>query len=160
MKKFNLRYVGVQLPSVLILCILLAACDAAPRNEFSGGGGVNLDEMEGSWLLINYWAEWCAPCREEIPELNELYAERGERGLLVLGVNYDGLQGETLAKIIKKMQVEFPVLVKDPRQIWAAAMPQVLPTTLVINPNGELVDELVGPQTKLSLLAAIQSLED
>ena len=55
--------------------------------------------------------EWCAPCREEIPELNELRAVAAEQGAVfqVFGVNYDGLQGDDLAGVMERMQIEFPV---------------------------------------------------
>ena len=58
---------------------------------------VTAGELEGQWLLINYWAEWCGPCRKEIPELNRL-AQHPQAAVQVLGVNYDGVQGEALAR--------------------------------------------------------------
>jgi len=141
---------------ILCLGIIVAACDVAPTDKFFGGGGLNLKDERGSWLLINYWAEWCAPCREEIPELNELYAERGDLNLHIMGVNYDGIRDAALANVIEKMGIDFPVLIDDPRRYWETELPQVLPVTLVINPEGKLIANLVGPQTKASLLAAMQ----
>ncbi len=132
------------------------ACDVAPTDKFSGGGGLNLEQVRGSWLIVNYWAEWCAPCREEIPELNELYAERAALNLDILGVNYDGLRDPELAEVIVRMGIAFPVLTEDPRNYWGAEMPQVLPVTLVIGPDGKLVANLVGPQTRASLLAVLE----
>jgi len=154
MKKINM-------PKTRLLCIyflgmLTMACDSAPTDKFSSGGGLNLKEERGSWLLINYWAEWCGPCREEIPELNELHADRENLNLHLMGVNYDGIRDDALAKVIEKMGIAFPVLIEDPRKYWEAEQPQVLPATLVINPQGRLIANLVGPQTKASLLAAMQ----
>ena len=141
---------------VTSLCILVMACDVAPTDKFSGGGGLNLQQVRGSWILVNYWAEWCAPCREEIPELNELYAEKEALNLHMVGVNYDGLLDPELADVIAKMGIAFPVLTEDPRNYWGVEMPQVLPVTLVIGPDGKLAAHLVGPQTKASLLAALK----
>src|SRR3546814_7187463 len=54
------------------------------------------ERLEGQWLVINYWAEWCAPCRTEIPELNALDKQLKSQSASVLGVNFDGLRGSEL----------------------------------------------------------------
>ena len=63
-------------------------------------------QAPGKTLVINYWAIWCAPCRKEIPELNELARDHAE-SVIVLGVNFDGSQGEILASEIEKLGIEF-----------------------------------------------------
>ena len=70
--------------------------------------------------------------------MNRLHAERNSTGVVVLGVNYDALEGETLANLVEEMDIRFPVLVIDPRLRWNVEQPSVLPTTLFINPDGEL----------------------
>ena len=77
-------------------------------------------------MVLNYWAEWCAPCREEIPELNELRQQGSERGveIRVLGVNYDGLQGADLDAVMQRMEIEFPVLVDDPVKVFVLGAPR------------------------------------
>ena len=78
-----------------------------------------------------------------------------EVGVHVVGVNYDGVEGDALTSLIKTMGINFPVLLEDPRLRWELAVPTILPTTLLINPNGELVTILIGPQTVESLLEAV-----
>ena len=68
---------------------LLGACGGETL-PVAGGGVAHLDDWSGRGVVINYWAEWCTPCREEIPEFNELYRESGAGGPVVVGVNYDG----------------------------------------------------------------------
>jgi thiol-disulfide isomerase/thioredoxin len=145
----------IRLLSVVLL-LATAAC-AGPEQEltFARGGGATWEEMRGQWLLINYWAEWCAPCRKEIPELNELHEQGEELGVVVLGVNFDGLRGDGLLSVMDRMDVQFPVLLDDPRARWDLPAPSVLPSTLVIDPEGNLHDVLVGPQTLESLAAAL-----
>ena len=75
--------------------------------------------------------------------------------MVVLGVNYDALQGDTLADLVKQMDIQFPVLVDDPRLRWNVELPSVLPTTLIINPDGELHKVMQGPQTHESLSRAL-----
>jgi len=108
----------------------------------------------GQWRIINYWAIWCAPCREEIPELNEL--DRSTE-LVVLAVNYDGKTGDELASQAAEMGITFALLEQDPRATLSVARPKVLPTTLLVSPNGHVTDTLVGPQTREGLLALWQT---
>ena len=118
--------------------------------------GCNSDPLPGSgqWRIINYWAIWCAPCREEIPELNEL--DRSTE-LIVLAVNYDGKTGEELASQAAEMGISFALLEEDPRVTLNVARPKVLPTTLLVSPDGHVTDTLVGPQTREGLLALWQT---
>ena len=121
---------------------------AGPDFELLGLDGERhrLADARGKVLLVNFWATWCTSCRSEIPELNRLHAEQVNAGVIVLGVNYDGLTGEKLATLAQEMEIEFPVLVEDPRLRWAVEQPTVLPSTLIINPAGQVHQVLVGPQ--------------
>ena len=104
----------------------------------------------GHWRIVNYWAVWCGPCREEIPELNRLHQETD---LVVFAVNYDGKQGEELASQAAAMDIGFTLLAQDPGPALGVERPSVLPTTLLVNPAGKVTDTLVGPQTEETLLA-------
>lgn len=137
-----------------VLAVLaLGGCGRA-EVELVDGSGASWDQWRGKWLLVNYWAEWCAPCRKEIPELNRLHQQGDD--VVVLGVNFDGLRGEALARLVEEMNIEFPVLLNDPGTRWNQAPPSVLPSTLVIDPEGELREVLVGPQTYESLARAVE----
>jgi thiol-disulfide isomerase/thioredoxin len=129
----------------MLLLISLGGCNS----DVAGNAGIL--EQRGEWTFVNYWAKWCKPCIKEIPELNALHEREGVR---VLGVNYDGAQGEELQSQLESLGVGFPTLDQDPALRFAIERPQVLPTTLVIGPDGELKQILVGPQTEASLLAA------
>lgn len=126
----------------ILLAVLLSGCPA--RDD---------DPLRGSpeWTFVNYWAEWCKPCIKEIPELNALNTRDGFR---VLGVNFDGATGDALAAQQDALGVAFPTLAEDPAARFALVRPQVLPTTLVLAPGGELHSVLIGPQTADSLIAA------
>ena len=103
----------------------------------------------GQWRVINYWAIWCAPCREEIPELNAL---DDRTDLMVFAVNYDGQNGEALQSQAAEMGITFTLLEQDPAAALGVERPRVLPTTLLVNPQGAVTDTLVGPQTQESLM--------
>lgn len=134
---------------------LLAGCERADQVRLADGTSAQFAHWDGRWLIINYWAQWCAPCRKEIPELNLLHSERSSTGAVVLGVNYDGLTGEKLSDLVGEMGIEFPVLVEDPRGRWSVEQPAVLPSTLIINPDGVVDRVLVGPQHYEDFLQAI-----
>lgn len=149
----------VRMLLVTILLVLTAGCERVEVERLADGSAVQFDHWDGRWLIINYWAEWCGPCRKEIPELNLLHAERAATGAVVLGVNYDGLTGDSLASLVEEMGIEFPVLVQDPRLRWGVEQPAVLPSTIIVNPAGELSEVLVGPQHYEDLIQAIGGVE-
>ena len=125
-----------RLYALLILPLLLLGCSEAPTLAGSG-----------SWRVVNYWAIWCTPCREEIPELNRL-AKRED--VIVLGVNFDAKRGESLVEDSAELGIRFPTI-DDPSRLFGIARPDKLPTTLVIDPDDNIVATLVGPQTEESL---------
>jgi thiol-disulfide isomerase/thioredoxin len=142
-----------------VLVLVIAGC-SRDDIELADGSFTSSSHWEGRWILINYWAEWCAPCRAEIPELNDLHAERVDHGIVVLGVNYDGLIGKPLTDLMDEMGVEFPVLAVDPKIRYGYELPVVLPTTMVIHPDGSIAATLTGPQTAATLLAAVEKEAD
>ena len=99
---------------LVLLCVLMA-CSTDRHAEKPQG----LEQLRGQWVLINYWARWCKPCIEEIPELNEL--DHKHEDITVLGVNYDGATGEALAEQVEHLGVEFTTLERDPAADPAAA---------------------------------------
>ena len=134
---------------IQLFCLLiLFACQKNDIEVFNGSN-TNLDRLEGSWIVINYWADWCAPCIKEIPELNKFANEN--KDILVFTFNFDQLDQEDLAPIAKKFNIEVPSLVTHPRDIWGIQTPPAVPATFFINPNGELSLSLFRPQTKDAL---------
>ena len=138
----------------LLLTITVGSC--APTDfEYADGAPGRYADWRGHWVFINYWAEWCAPCRYEIPQLNALRKELSAGGGLVVGVNYDGVDGDGLRALMQRMGIEYPVATTDPRMRYGYQMPAVLPTTVVIDPKGTIIATLVGPQTQASLQAVM-----
>ena len=139
---------------VLVWVVVVAGCGGDPIH-FADGSKTQMHHWEGRWLVINYWAEWCAPCREEIPELNELHHERAAHGLVVLGVNWDELTGEKLTGVIERMDVQFPTLLEDPYLRYGYERAQTLPMTVLISPEREVHRVLFGPQTEATIMASM-----
>lgn len=131
----------------------LTGCSRPDYHTADGSSG-RFAEARGKWLLINYWAEWCKPCIEEMPALNRFQQQHRDR-VLLLTVNYDGAQGESLRHQIAKLGVTLPVLLEDPAPLLGFPHPDTLPTTLVFDPAGSLRQTLQGAQTTATLAAAI-----
>ncbi len=132
--------------------LLLVGCDEQQWLDHEGNT-LSRADLQGRWMVVNYWAEWCAPCRHELPEFNRL-AENPE--VVVLGVNYDGITGEALSDLAEEMDIRFAVVGQDFVDSFGLERPQVLPTTYVFNPEGELLHSLAGPQTEETVLALMQ----
>lgn len=138
------------LSSLALLSLLLTACSGGDSDQMASFTPGQTSER---WTVINYWAIWCGPCREEIPELNVLARKHGN-AIRVLGVDFDGQTGQALAAAIDELDIQFPVLAADPQPALGVERPTALPTTLVIAPDGRLSEVLLGPQTVDSLLRA------
>jgi len=137
----------------IMLAFFVASCQE-PDFLDTRGNGYRYEELNGKWLVVNYWATWCAPCIKEIPELNKLAEEHKDR-VLVFGVNFDQPIGEEIQAQVAKMKIEFPVYSEDPSSDLGIPKPEVLPTTFVFSPDGKLHLTLVGPQTEETLLGAL-----
>ncbi|MBL4583872.1 MAG: TlpA family protein disulfide reductase [Pseudomonadales bacterium] len=135
----------------LLLCVLLllSSCTKPDFTDTAGQTG-RFQDFQGKWLVINYWAEWCEPCREEIPEFN-LFAKQHADTTEVFAISYDSLSAQELAEQANRMGIEFRVLTQDPSVFLGFKKPQVLPATYIFKPDGSFYKELLGPQTQESL---------
>ena len=142
----------------VLLAFSLIGLSGCGQVEFtlSNGQHKSLDEFNGRWLVINYWAVWCKPCIEEIPQLN-LLNER--KNIEVLGVNFDGLLGDELMQQAETFGIGYEMVIRDPSEDLAIERPNVLPATVLIDETGEVRGLLYGPQTVDSILEKLSSLE-
>lgn len=142
---------------VLVAALALAAAGCGRSDAgyaLLDGGQLRRDALAGRLVFINYWAEWCAPCREEIPELNAFAAAHPDR-VLVLSVNFDGATGDALRGQVAALDIRFPTLLDDPRPGLGVPPPQGLPETLVLDGQGALLQVLRGPQWRADLEAVL-----
>ena len=140
---------------IAVSAFLLSAC-SNPELVDTKGKTVSLKSGDNRWTALNIWAEWCEPCREEIPELNALDKEGKVR---VIGYDFDNSQGEELHNKATRMDIDFTVVVDSPLNVLQIRPPKALPATLLISPEGKLVDTLLGPQDRLSISSRIQELQ-
>jgi DsbE subfamily thiol:disulfide oxidoreductase len=123
------------------------------------GGPASLQALRGSPVLLNVWATWCHPCRDEIPALEKLHREWGGRGLRVVGVSIDqGGQEGAIRAFLKDFGATYPVWLDPEGEITTAYSTMGVPNTFLIGRDGTLLWKHVGPvkETDPGLRAALQ----
>ena len=101
------------------------------------GRNLRLDELRGQVVLVNFWATWCGPCREEMPHLNQLYEKYRKSGFVLLGVNIDDDPQVALATA-QKLSVTFPVLLDTDKKVSKLYDLATMPSTVVIDRDGKV----------------------
>lgn len=123
---------------------------AAPWNRAARDGRVDLKELRGTPVVINIWASWCAPCRDEAPVLERGWRTSRQRGVLFIGLNMQDAREDALA-FMRDLGLDFPT-VKDPTndtsRRWGATG---IPETFFIARNGNIVGHVVGTVTDRQL---------
>lgn len=135
-----------------LLLLLGAATGAFADQGFSvtdmSGAQHRLDDYKGKWVLVNYWATWCPPCLEEIPDLVSLYDQRKDKDLVVIGVALEYKSAKEVADFVDDMLMSYPIVLGDDKVIAQIGSGKVLPTTYIFNPQGKLVKTKHGLITR------------
>ena len=99
------------------------------------GPNLRLEEHRGEVLLINFWASWCGPCRQEMPVLDRLHQRYEDTGFAVWGINVEG-EVEPAQKLVDKTQVTFPVLIDEGQAVSELYDLEAMPSTVVVDRDG------------------------
>ncbi len=102
-----------------------------------GGPNLRLAEQQGSVVLVNFWATWCAPCREEMPHLNRMYEKYRASGFTLLGVNVDD-DVRNAARVSQSLALRFPVLLDSDKSVVKLYAVTTMPSTMLIDREGRL----------------------
>jgi len=136
---------------VLLTALLTAGPLAAEPVDFTlenlDGEAVSLSDFRGKWVIVNYWATWCPPCLEEIPDLVQLYEDNRDT-LVVLGVDFEEVNTEYLREFVDSHFMTYPVVRSEPLPVTPLGPVLGLPTTYIISPEGERVARQEGPVTR------------
>lgn len=106
-----------------------------------------LSGYKGKWVLVNYWATWCPPCLEEIPDLIALN-ENKKNNLVVIGVAMDYRNAKQVIDFAEGMLVDYPIVLGNEQVVRQIGPVQGLPTTYLFNPDGKMVAQQVGAITR------------
>ncbi|MFN8008903.1 MAG: TlpA disulfide reductase family protein [Terriglobia bacterium] len=144
---------------LLTVLILAAACSSGSRKEPLGpkpvpqfsassldGKTVAMKDLSNKVVIIDFWATWCSPCREEIPHLNKLYSDLKGQGLEIVGISMD--DGPDIEKDVKdfarKFRMEYPVVMGNDELADQFGGVVGLPTTFIVDRKGNIVKKFVG----------------
>lgn len=136
----------------LLTLFAFATALAETENDFElpdlNGKLHHLSDYKGKWVLVNYWATWCPPCLEEIPELEIFHNNHAESGdAVVLGVDFEDIDLKRLKAFVEEQFISYPILVGGTSEKAVLHPIPGLPTSLLYSPEGELVAKQTGPVT-------------
>jgi peroxiredoxin len=101
------------------------------------GKNLNLTEQRGQIIVLNFWASWCGPCRQEMPELNALHQKFNPLGVSVWGVNVEQ-ENQAGRDFLAGLSLTFPIFFDESNQISAQYQVEAMPTTVIIGRNGKV----------------------
>ena len=113
----------------------------------------SLDQYQGKWVIVNYWATWCGTCMQELPDLVSMHEDNKDKGIVVVGINFESIGNDQLKAFVAEQSIPYPVLRSEPVPVTALGKVPALPTTYIIDPDGKVVAGEVG-------LVSRQNLED
>jgi len=168
MRYLNYRWL---LPALLI--IMLAACEQSQQQPTAGstniqasdeistlapdftltdlqGRKVTLSQYRGKVVIVNFWATWCPPCREEMPSMESLYRRFKDQDLVLLAINVEEDGGEAVNDFLKGKDYNFTILLDTTAEVQENYQVFQFPETFIIDRNGNLVDKIVGGRNWMS----------
>ena len=142
---------------LLFFGFLMAITAAADEVDFTltdiNGKRVSLSDFRGKWVIVNYWATWCPPCLEEIPDLVDFHEKHKDKDAVVLGIAYEEVNKEYLQEFVESHFMSYPVMRMDPVPVTELGPVSGLPTTYIISPAGERIARQEGPITGAAIEA-------
>ena len=148
---------GIVASCVLTVSLEAAGVAAAPRSSAPpkpapaievttlDGRTISLEALKGKVVLVDFWATWCPPCREEIPHFIQLYNTYAPK-IEILGVAMDEEGEEVVAPFVKEHQIPYPIAIGTEALMDAFGGVRGLPTTFVVDPKGRIIRKYLGYQ--------------
>lgn len=157
---------------ILISMFVFTGCPAAQRAaeetalkkapDFSlqdiSGKTVRLSDYNGKVIILNFFATWCPPCREEIPDFIELVDTTDKGRFAIIGVSVEKLDEDAVRKFAAAKKINYPVLVDDGFVSKAYGPISSIPTTFIINRNGNIAEKIIGSRTIIEFEGKIRPL--
>ena len=148
-----------RLPLLLLSCLLLTTINVA-ASEFvfkdMQGGVQRLSDYKGKWVLVNFWATWCPPCLEEIPDLVEMHNARKASDFVVIGIAMSS-STDSVNAFARQMEISYPIVFGDEKIAAQIGKVVALPTSYLYDPTGKLVSYQAGMVTRDDIEVFIRS---
>jgi peroxiredoxin len=131
-----------------VVPILQPMKEVGPTPEFSlstpDGKKISLKDFRGKIVLLNFWASWCVPCREEMPAMEKLYQEYKQKNFVILAIAVKDRKQDAI-DFVKELKISYPVALDPEAQVGSLYGAWGLPATYLIGPNGEGLARGWGP---------------
>ncbi|MCA1063238.1 thiol-disulfide oxidoreductase ResA [Rossellomorea sp. AcN35-11] len=122
------------------------------------GNKHKLSDYEGQGVFLNFWGTWCKPCEREMPYMNNQYGKYKDQGVKILAVNV-GESDFLINRFVSKHGLEFPILVDKEEEVQNAYGIDPLPTTFLINPQGEIEKIITGTMSEKDIIEDLESVK-
>ena len=146
---------------VLLAANLLLASFSAAAHEFTfkdiRGQVLHLSDYRGKWVLVNFWATWCPPCLEEIPDLIALHNAHKDADLVVIGIALDYASSKGVIEFVAQHDIPYPIVLGNHKMAAQVGEVDGLPTTIMFDPTGKPVAHQEGAVTRARVEEYIQS---
>ena len=127
--------------SILVSVNVQAETLEGPAPDFTlksrSGENVKLSEMRGDVVMINFWASWCGPCRQEMPLLEEMYKKYSDLGFVLLGVNVEE-DSSKAGELLREIPVSFPILYDNTNKVTKLYKVVAMPSTVMVGRDGNM----------------------
>ncbi len=144
------------LAGLLLACMVSWAQAADFKVTDTDGKTHTLSGYKGKWVLVNYWATWCPPCLEEIPDLIAMHGNK-KNSIVVIGIALDYRTAKQVTDFAEGLLVNYPIVLGNPQVVNQIGPVQGLPTTYLFNPDGKMVAQQVGAITREAVESYIAS---
>lgn len=126
---------------------LVGAGDVAPdfQLEDTDGNMVSLSGLRGKVVLVNLWATWCPPCREEMPSMERLYEAMADEDFVMLAVNAEANGKEVVPQFLKSTPYNFPILYDDQGVVQGLYGVSKFPESFIVRKDGVIAEKIIGP---------------
>lgn len=143
----------IKLLIILMLCLPFTVVAGQPNFALPDLNGKvhHLSDYKGKWVVVNYWATWCPPCLDEIPELVDFHEAHHNRDAVVVGINYEDSDPLYLKSFVDENMISYPILRANLDRPPVFGRLYGLPTSFIVSPEGKLVQTKTGSVTKAFL---------
>ena len=139
---------------IILTALLLFPTVSAVAQSPPASASLRLKNIHGRWLsladyngkvvLLNFWATWCPPCRQEIPDLVKLQWQYRNKGLRIVGITYPPEKLSEVRRFVRKLQMNYPVAIGTKTSKTQFTSSETLPLTVVIDRDGAVLDVIEG----------------
>lgn len=153
------RYLAT-LVAILFIVSYASAGEPAPNFKLKTADGktIELKKLAGKAVVVNFWATWCGPCRQEIPGMVRVYEKYKSRGLEIVGISIDQRGWDVLKTFLARNTITYPVVLGGQPEIDAYGGIEGIPTTFFVDRKGNIVSKTVGAMDEESFENVVKSL--